>query len=97
MDATSWEFNTRGELNMREKLERRLEELKKEFYAGKARMADLEEQQLTLQQTLLRISGAIQVLEEELTAATQSKTPGLGNTTQKDLSQINGSPSAVRV
>ncbi len=82
---------------MREKLERRLEELKKEFYAGKARMADLEEQQLTLQQTLLRISGAIQVLEEELTAATQSKTPGLGNTTQKDLSQINGSPSAVRV
>ena len=43
MDATSWEFNTRGELNMREKLERRLEELKKEFYAGKARMADLEE------------------------------------------------------
>lgn len=76
MDATSWEFNTRGELNMREKLERRLEELKKEFYAGKARMADLEEQQLTLQQTLLRISGAIQVLEEELTVATQSKTLG---------------------
>ena len=82
---------------MREQLQRRLEELKKEFRAGRTRMADLEEQQLTLQQTLLRISGAIQVLEEELTAATQSKTPGLGNTTQKDLSQINGSPSAVRV
>ncbi len=82
---------------MREQLQRRLEELKKEFRAGRVRMADLEEQQLTLQQTLLRISGAIQVLEEELNPATQGKTSGQGNTTEKDLSQANGFPSAVRV
>ena len=53
---------------MREQLEHRLEELKKEFGAGQARASELEKQQATLHQTLLRISGAIQVLEEELTA-----------------------------
>ncbi len=47
---------------MREQLQRRLEELKKEFNTGRARVTELEQQQTTLHQTLLRISGAIQVL-----------------------------------
>ena len=51
---------------MREQLERRLEELKKEFGTGQARAIELDKQQATLHQTLLRISGAIQVLEEAL-------------------------------
>ncbi len=62
---------------MQEELERRLDELKKEFEAGQTRLRDLEMQQAHLRETLLRISGAIQVLEELLakqqTAGDQSK------------------------
>jgi predicted nuclease with TOPRIM domain len=54
---------------MREQLERRLGELKAEYQAGQKMLADLEAKQANLQQTLLRISGAIQVLEEELAAS----------------------------
>ena len=51
---------------MQEKLISRLETLRKEFELGQQRLHDLEIQQGNLQQTLLRISGAIQVLEEML-------------------------------
>ena len=51
---------------MDEKLQQRLEELKQEFAAGQKMLADLDAQQADLKQTLLRISGAIQVLEEML-------------------------------
>lgn len=51
---------------MREQLRARLEELKREFETGQARLRELEAQEAQLRQTLLRISGAIQVLEEEL-------------------------------
>lgn len=51
---------------MREQIENRLNELKKEFELGQGRLLELEEQQARLRETLLRISGAIQVLEETL-------------------------------
>lgn len=51
---------------MRSKLEQRLEILRKEYAQGENLLADLQTQQAKLQETLLRISGAIQVLEEEL-------------------------------
>jgi len=51
---------------MREQLQRRHEDLKKEFEAGQARLQELERQQSFVRETLLRISGAIQVLEEVL-------------------------------
>lgn len=51
---------------MREQLQARLEELKREFETGQARLRELESQEAQLRQTLLRISGAVQVLEEEL-------------------------------
>ena len=51
---------------MREQLEQRLNDLKKEFDAGHKTLAELEAKQLNLKSTLMRISGAIQVLEEEL-------------------------------
>ena len=51
---------------MKSQLEQRLNELSYEFESGQKAMADLEHQQANLRSSLLRISGAIQVLEEEL-------------------------------
>jgi hypothetical protein len=51
---------------MRERLEQRLQELRSEFEKGEQTLQELETQAATVRQTLLRISGAIQVLEEVL-------------------------------
>ncbi len=51
---------------MREQAERRVGELKAELQKGQQVLAELEARQAELRQTLLRISGAIQVLEELL-------------------------------
>lgn len=51
---------------MKTQLETRLTELKAEFDAGKTLMAELEKKRTDLEATMLRISGAIQVLEELL-------------------------------
>lgn len=80
---------------MRERLERRLEALRKEFNAGRTKAADLEQQQTTLHQTLLRISGAIQVLEEELKATQDQDGASIGDATQADPSRVNGSLDRV--
>ena len=60
---------------MEEKLQRRLEELKKEFEAGQGRLRELEAEQGYIRETLLRISGAIQVLEEALERETKPEEP----------------------
>lgn len=49
---------------MKEKLEIRINELKAELESGKKIMDELEIKRANLGQTILRISGAIQVLEE---------------------------------
>jgi hypothetical protein len=51
---------------MKEKLSRRLEALRAELKTGQEMEADLEGRLAQLRATLLRISGAIQVLEELL-------------------------------
>lgn len=51
---------------MKEQIEQRLNQLKTEFESGQKMLADLEAKQANLKTTLLRISGAIQVLEELL-------------------------------
>ncbi len=51
---------------MRTQLEKRLAELKSEYEAGQKMLADLEKKRSELEATLLRISGAIQVIEEML-------------------------------
>ena len=51
---------------MRTQLEQRLQQLKAEFEAGQKMLAELEAKQASVRETLLRISGAIQVLEEAL-------------------------------
>jgi len=53
---------------MQDQLERRLAALRTEYQSGQRALADLEQKQHELRDTLLRISGAIQVLEEELAA-----------------------------
>ncbi|MEW6491437.1 MAG: hypothetical protein AB1589_02640 [Cyanobacteriota bacterium] len=54
---------------MKQQLEQRLQELKSEFEAGQKVLADLEAKQTSVRETILRISGAIQVIEEELAKA----------------------------
>ena len=58
---------------MQEQLEKRLAELKTEFESGQTRLRELETEQAYIRETLLRISGAIQVLEEALGKETNSK------------------------
>ena len=54
---------------MKEQLEKRLQVLTAEYEAGQKALANLEVQKTSLRETLIRISGAIQVLEEELAIA----------------------------
>jgi hypothetical protein len=51
---------------MRDKLINRIAELRIEIESGQAQLNELENRQQHVRQTLLRISGAIQVLEELL-------------------------------
>lgn len=57
---------------MRQQLEQRLTALKAEFEAGQKMLAELEAKKSELQATLLRISGAIQVIEEMLAQDAQN-------------------------
>ena len=47
-----------------EQIRSRLATLKKEFEAGQAHLRELEAEQTHVRETMLRISGAIQVLDE---------------------------------
>lgn len=62
---------------MKEQLEQRLQELRAEFETGRKMLAELETKRTNLSETLLRLSGAIQVLEEELAKEVQLTTNGL--------------------
>jgi hypothetical protein len=53
---------------MRDQLEKRLAELKQELEAGQKMGEELAAKQANLQATMLRIAGAVQVLEELLAA-----------------------------
>jgi hypothetical protein len=52
---------------MREQIERRRAELAAEHAKGQQMFAEMQQQQAQLEQTLLRISGAIQLCDEFLT------------------------------
>jgi uncharacterized coiled-coil protein SlyX len=53
---------------VRDQLEARLQELDQDYAVGERRLRDLDQQQVQLRETLLRIAGAIQVLRELLEA-----------------------------
>lgn len=55
---------------MKDKVEARLRELRHELESGRTLLDEMETKKVNLQSTLLRISGAIQVLEELLAAET---------------------------
>jgi hypothetical protein len=57
---------------VKNQLQQRLNELKAEFEAGQRLLADLDAKRANLQESMLRISGAIQVLEEELAKSAQA-------------------------
>ena len=50
----------------RQQLEQRLKELRAELESGRKTLAELENKQMNIRNSLLRISGAIKVIEEEL-------------------------------
>jgi predicted nuclease with TOPRIM domain len=52
---------------MRDQIQARLGELKREYEKGQLELYKIEQQQAHLREMMLRISGAIQVLEELLT------------------------------
>ena len=70
---------------MKEQLEKRLAELKAEFESGQKVMADLEAKQANLRDTLLRISGAIQILEEEIGKVSEEEQ----NTPEAEVNEVN--------
>ncbi len=59
---------------MREELVKRLEQLKVQYAAGQKSLADLEQKEANLHETLKRIREAIQALEEELAKPDQATT-----------------------
>lgn len=65
-------------MTMQEKLQQRLQALQSEYATGQKMLADLEAKQANLRDTLLRISGAIQVLEETLNEAPEDPVPNNG-------------------
>ena len=65
---------------MKRELEARLKELKEEYQKGQGQLVALEQDTASLKNTLLRISGAIQVLQELL-----------GDKTSEDSLPINNS------
>lgn len=81
---------------MQDKLQHRLDTLKTEYEAGQKMLADLETQQANLRDTLLRISGAIQVLEE-LSQTETPETAELLDTDSPDAGnpQVNSSAKLI--
>jgi hypothetical protein len=52
---------------VRQQVERRRDELREQLLIGEQRLRELDDERIQLQQTLLRIAGAAQVLDELLT------------------------------
>jgi uncharacterized coiled-coil protein SlyX len=62
-------------VDLRAQLEQRLAALREELAVGRRLLDDLQTRQAEVQDTMLRITGAIQVLEEELASAPDVEPP----------------------
>jgi len=78
------------------KLKQRLRSLKAEFEAGQKLQAEYETKQRNLRETILRISGAIQVLEEVLAEA-DSEANGEGSLPSDSPTELEpyGAPASA--
>jgi prefoldin subunit 5 len=70
---------------MREQMQSRLAELRRDYQLGQSQLSELGRQEVALRETLMRISGAIQVLEEML------------NNSPVDPTGHQGTPEALHV
>lgn len=71
---------------MKDKLQLRLKALQEEYQKGQERLNELEQESSNIQSTMLRISGAIQVLQELM----ESDERGEKNLTKVDHLIQNG-------
>jgi predicted nuclease with TOPRIM domain len=76
---------------MREQMQARLELLKSELDSGEAELAKVEKHRTYLHETMLRISGAIQVLEELLAEEEPTEHPDGSN-----LSKTSSEPAKTQ-
>lgn len=74
---------------MHQQLVARLTELRAEYESGQKMLAELKAKQRSLRDTLLRISGAIQVLEEELAKVGNGSTLEVEAAAQHDRPAVN--------
>ena len=75
---------------MRDQLQERLDELKSQYQLGEGQLRELVRQEAALRETLLRITGAIQVLEE-LLGTSPAETPPAGEPERdEDAARQNG-------
>jgi len=76
---------------MRKQIKVRLEALKSELEAGETELAKVEQRRAFLRETMLRIGGAVQVLEELLAEEQPTAHPGGTN-----LSKARSEPAEMR-
>jgi len=79
---------------MREQLAQRVAELEAELRAGQQMLAEVEARRADIQQTLLRITGAIQVLNELLAAGPHTE-PVAADGTATAAEGTGPAPTAV--
>jgi hypothetical protein len=82
---------------MREQLQARLATLKEEYLTGQGQLRELGQQEAALRETMLRISGAIQVLEELLASNAQPVDPERQQAASGDGTAQNELPSRPEV
>ena len=75
---------------MKTELEQRLHQLQQEYQSGQQMLADLQAKEADLQQTLLRISGAMQVLQELLHGAAMNEPMTNGTVSDEEVAELIG-------
>lgn len=65
----------RGMVSAMMDVQARLAELKREYQLGEAQLRDITRRETALRETMLRITGAIQVLEELLSTSPEAARP----------------------
>jgi hypothetical protein len=80
---------------MREQIQARLETLKRELEKGQAELQKVEMQQTYLRETVLRISGAVQALEELLAEGQPAEQNGAPASEERPVTEPAHWPDAL--